>query len=89
MAAVRRRLRQLEYNSLEHKTLRSALGSAVASGLVDCALCGQPIKPGDPWHLAHDDRDRRRYAGAAHRRCNLVDAAAKANGQVRGTSRRW
>jgi hypothetical protein len=28
-----------------------------------CVRCGLPIKPGEPWHLDHDDIDRTRYFG--------------------------
>jgi hypothetical protein len=35
-----------------------------------CARCGLPIRPGEEWHLDHDDEDRGRYLGPSHARCN-------------------
>jgi hypothetical protein len=44
----------------------------VAAGKAVCARCDQPILPGEPWDLDHDDEDplQRRYLGPSHRRCN-------------------
>jgi hypothetical protein len=66
-----------------HQKLRAAWRSRVAAGGVMCARCGQPIFPGEPWDLGHDDHDRRRYQGPEHRRCN------RATARKRIKSRRW
>ena len=65
--------------------------SLVRTGTLNCARCGQPIEPGQQWHLDHSD-DRSRYIGASHKGCNLQAAANKTNGNRRGllpVSRRW
>jgi hypothetical protein len=38
----------------------TAWAPQVATGLVNCALCGERIRPGQKWHLAHADRDDQR-----------------------------
>jgi hypothetical protein len=53
-----------------HQLLRRRLAREVATGLGVCWRCGQPIDPGEPWDLGHDDIDRRRYRGPEHARCN-------------------
>jgi hypothetical protein len=42
----------------------------VLAGLSECARCGEPIKPGSPWDLGHDDRDPRLHVGPEHAVCN-------------------
>jgi len=32
-----------------------------------CWRCGELIRPGQPWHLGHDDYDRTKYRGPEHR----------------------
>ena len=54
----------------EHQRLRRAWQPHVASGLVDCARCHEPIEPGAAWDLGHDDHDRTRYHGPEHASCN-------------------
>ncbi len=58
----------------DHIKLRRRWAPLVATGHIRCALCGQPIRPGAPWHLAHADRpDAHRlglYSGPAHAACN-------------------
>ena len=61
-----------------HETRRRRLEPHVRSGRAVCTRCGQPIQPGDKWHLDHRD-DRAGYLGAAHAVCNLRAAAAKTN----------
>ncbi len=57
-----------------HKRLRAKLSPIVASGAAVCSKCGEPIKPGEPWDLAHADRTGAHwlglYSGAQHRACN-------------------
>jgi hypothetical protein len=54
----------------EHKKRRASYELAVAQGRAYCWRCKQPIAPGEPWDLGHDDNDRGRYAGPEHARCN-------------------
>ena len=62
-----------------HVARRKQLAPLVATGQVNCFRCGEPIGPGQRWHLDHRD-DRRGYLGAAHAVCNLRAAANKKNG---------
>jgi hypothetical protein len=66
-----------------HRELRKRLAPLVASGQAICARCGRPITPGEPWDLGHDDRDRSRYSGPEHARCN------RATSSRRRHSREW
>jgi hypothetical protein len=60
-----------------HQRRRAAFARLVAAGLAICWRCGQPIEPGEPWDLGHDDIDRRRYRGPEHRRCNRTGRARR------------
>jgi hypothetical protein len=53
----------------EHKATRQALEPLVATGTITCPRCNQPILPGQPWDLDHND-DRTSYRGPAHQACN-------------------
>jgi hypothetical protein len=66
-----------------HQALRRAVQRQVEAGLCDCARCGRPIHPTDPWDLGHDDFDRSLYTGPEHRRCN------RATNRKRRHSRQW
>jgi hypothetical protein len=61
-----------------HVARRRQLEPLVATGQVPCSRCGQPIQPGQPWHLDHRD-DRNGYLGPLHATCNLRAAANKTN----------
>jgi hypothetical protein len=52
-----------------HQARRRMLAPIVAAGCVPCAGCGELIKPGEKWHLDHDDLDRTKYLGAC-RKCS-------------------
>ena len=56
-----------------HVALRTQWALRVSRGTVNCARCGNPIHPNEPWHLDHDD-DRTGYRGPSHARCNLAAA---------------
>jgi hypothetical protein len=61
-----------------HRSLRKRLAQDVAAGLVDCARCGRPILPGEPFDLGHVDGGApTEYQGAEHRRCNRATAARR------------
>jgi hypothetical protein len=67
----------------------------VEAGRVSCWRCQRWINPLLPWHLGHDDHDRRIIRGPEHPGCNLAAAARKTNALRRGSapqpkhSRRW
>jgi hypothetical protein len=78
-----------------HKAERDRWTARVDAGLVDCARCGQPIEPGRPWDLGHND-DRTGWTGPEHRTCNRVAGArngAAVSSALRGRgvqqSREW
>jgi hypothetical protein len=68
-----------------HRSLRKQWAPKVAAGTVRCArgaACkfavdgvAAFIKPGDPWDLGHDDKDRSRYSGPEHAACNRATMA--------------
>jgi hypothetical protein len=62
---------------LEHQKLRNRWARDVARGEVECARCGEPIWPEEPWDLGHVDGDKTRYAGPEHRACNRATATHK------------
>lgn len=64
----------------QHQAERARWSPVVAAGQAWCARCGQRIAPGQPWDLDHDDHDRTRYRGPAHRACNR-----KAGGKLGAT----
>jgi hypothetical protein len=61
-----------------HQKLRNRWARGVARGEVDCARCGEPISPEEPWDLGHVDGGRTRYSGPEHRACNRATASHKA-----------
>src|SRR4029077_7308564 len=60
-----------------HQRTRRDYARLVATGKVDCARCGGPIDPGEPWDLGHVDGDRRRYQGPEHRACNRATSSRR------------
>ena len=47
----------------DHRDLRAAWQPLVEAGDVICWRCGDPIQPGEPWDMGHDDHDRSAYRG--------------------------
>ena len=62
---------------LAHQQERRRWEPKVDAGLVDCARCHQPIEPGRPWDLGHND-ERTAWTGPEHVTCNRK--AGGANG---------
>lgn len=58
-----------------HRRLRAREAPRVAAGGVACARCGKPIEPDARWDLGHDDRDKTKYVGPEHERCNRATRA--------------
>jgi hypothetical protein len=70
-----------------HKEERKRWEPKVDAGLVDCWRCGQPIEPGRPWDLGHDDEDRTIWRGPEHLTCNRKTGGAN-GGAVTAALRR-
>jgi hypothetical protein len=75
--------RNLRYGT-DHQRMRRQVAREVALGLHSCARCGEPVLPGDAWHLDHAD-DGMSYIGASHAKCNI----RAANEQRAEDARRW
>lgn len=52
-----------------HQAERERWRPKVDAGITDCASCGQPIEPGRPWDLGHNE-DRTGWTGPEHTHCN-------------------
>jgi hypothetical protein len=79
-----------------HERERQRWVARVDAGLVTCARCREPIEPGRPWDLGHND-ERTAWTGPEHTVCNrraganhgaMVAAALRAKTAVR-TSQAW
>jgi hypothetical protein len=53
-----------------HKRERARWKPKVERGEIDCARCGEPIQPDEPWDLGHTD-DRTGWTGPEHRQEGL------------------
>ena len=62
----------------EHRKRRKAWKERVEAGGVSCWRCGNPIPPGSPFDLGHDDVDRREYRGPEHPKCNRATSGRRA-----------
>jgi hypothetical protein len=58
----------------EHRRLRKQWEVRVAAGGVRCSRCNEPILPGEPFDLDHD-QDRSGYLGASHEWCNAATSS--------------
>ena len=66
-----------------HQQQRRHWAPTVNAGRATCWRCGQPIHPGTPWDLGHDDHDRTKYRGPEHTHCNRSAAGRKGNARQR------
>lgn len=77
----------------DHRKIRAGLEDQMRrDGYLTCWRCGEPIHPGDEWHLGHDDHDRTIWRGPEHaRKCNLRAAGLKSQGKLNPlhASRNW
>lgn len=65
----------------EHQRMRASWAPLVSAGQVTCWRCGEPIEPGTPWDLGHDDQDRGITRGPEHAyRCNRRTAGRQGGG---------
>lgn len=78
-----------------HQRERASWVAKVDAGLVNCVRCKEPIEPGRPWDLGHND-ERTGWTGPEHRVCNRraggANGAAVTNATRRPTvhtSREW
>jgi hypothetical protein len=82
-----------KYRSREHRAERKRLEQEMQRvGYLTCAqpVCVMPtriIRPGEPWHVGHDDTGTA-YIGPVQERCNVHDAAVRARAR-RDRPRRW
>ena len=54
----------------DHQRTRADIQTDMDRGTpYHCARCGEPIEPGQPWHLDHN-ADRTGYLGPSHDLCN-------------------
>ena len=61
-----------------HQRARADMAPTIAAGRAACARCGQPIEPGQDWHLDHSD-DRSGYIGPSHAHCNTSAAGKRSH----------
>lgn len=80
--------RKREYNSPEYKAAKQAGQRLVDAGRAYCwrPTCRTFLPPGKPWHLGHDDDDRRIIRGPECVPCNL-GAASRKGAQVANARR--
>lgn len=62
-----------------HRALRSWWQPQVEAGTVHCWRCRVLIRPGESWHLGHDDVDRSQHRGPEHQLCNTSAAGTSAH----------
>ena len=64
---TRKRIQNRKYGGLRHKQARAEARLLVDLGGVRCARCGEPIEPGSPVDVGHDDRFPEYYSGQSTR----------------------
>lgn len=62
-----------------HDAERRRWQAELAIRPIQCARCGQPINPGEPFDLGHTD-DRTGWTGPEHPRCNRAAGGRAAHG---------
>lgn len=73
--------RQQRGYGAEHDRVKKAMRPYVEAGLTHCWRCGRRIKPGQPWDVGHDDRDRCIVRGPEHADCNRRAGALRRHGK--------
>ena len=59
-----------------HDRLRRHYQTRMDNGeTFNCWRCAQPLTPGAPWDLGHDDNDRNQHRGPEHTHCNRAVAS--------------
>lgn len=72
-----------------HRKLRERWAQVVATGSVDCARCGKPIWPNQPWDLGHRDDNSGAYQGPEHQGCSRRAGGWKRWHPNMQTIKRW
>jgi hypothetical protein len=74
----------------KHRVLRNKIKQAMDLGQVfACWRCGEPIQPGQPWELGHDDVDRSIWRGPEHRGRECPAGGNRATAGRRQPPKRW
>lgn len=68
---------QRGYNA-EYRRQRTLARQQVDQGGVTCWRCRQPINPGEPFDLGHDDNNRDIIRGPEHPKCNRATNTRRA-----------
>jgi hypothetical protein len=72
----------------KHRALRAQVAKQVERGEGVCWRCSQPIPPGTPFDLGHDDHDRTLYRGPEHRHRTGRCPGNRAAGAIKGNKAR-
>lgn len=62
----------------DHERERERWEQRILNGVVSCARCDTPIRPGDRWDLDHTE-DRTGYLGASCMTCNRAAGGRQAH----------
>jgi hypothetical protein len=66
-----------QYATRQYRRERAYQAKQVARDKAICCECGQPIYPGERWHLAHEHDGTDALRGPAHAICNLRERNAR------------
>lgn len=68
-----------------HQQMRALWVAAVATGQAECWRCHDPLAPGQPFDVGHDDHDRTIYRGPECLPCNRSTSTRRKHREVK----RW